>query len=276
MKSTLTFAVVAILLVAVLGVSANGGGFNEPFNNNLTNAWHPTVFEGGTFSETYCSLSMSVCSNLVNEGPDKYLRFTMTPDIIPGYYTDMEYRSSPEAEGLNNGPWTPQVGSPVVFEARLRMPGRNFDGSGDAVGTAGVGLWNNAAGADVNPNTDFILFAWAMDETTDFLQADGFRAFYLKNLFQYVGSFVPPAFDITNWFEVRIVWSVDETGQQSITYAVNDVEFASAILPEPMQGLSITLWEDNSLWGDDFLEQFLIPPQSQFLDIDYVRVRNLS
>lgn len=271
-KKLFMIVILIVLILSLVGISANGFVFHEPFNNEYAEVWHTQIYEAGTYYEGFCGIS--TCGNLATDGPDKYLSLRLGPLAYPGYYTETEYRDLPSDAGLDNGPWTPTIGSPVVLEARIRLPGRNFDGSGDAVGTAGIGLWNNAVGPNggIHPNTDFLLFSWGQNEMTDFLNLDGFAAHSVVNTFQYISTFRPVSFDIANWFDVRLVWSVDTIGQQTVEYYANGILFGEELLPEPMQGLSLTIWQDNSLFDDTFTEQFPSPATNQYFHIDDIKV----
>lgn len=271
MRSTFTLigVLAVVLLLSLGGVFANGMSFNEPFNNNLANTWYPTVFDGGVQSFTMCGISP--CMDLVSDGgQDKYLRFRLSPTTTAGY-TDAELWDRPPGDPVNGGPWTPTVGNPVVLEARIRYPGHNFDGSGDAVGTAGVCLWNH--GENLNPDYDSLCFVWSQDEFADPLAVDGFTANTTIDLLQtYFRTFRPAPFDVSNWFDVRMVWSVNESGVQTVDYYLNGSLFGTDTLPVALHGLSIVLWQDNSLVDDTFQFRNALPVVEQYFHVDDVKV----
>lgn len=269
MRSTTVIGVLAAILLLSLGtVSANGNSFHEPFNNHFSNTWYPLFYEDDVQTRTMCGTV--TCMDLVSEGPDKYLNFRLSPFTWTGY-TDSEIWDREYDDAIDNGPWTPTVGHPVVMEARIRYPDHNFDGSGDAVGTAGVCLWNHAT--DLNPAYDSLCFVWSMDEFTDFLNVDGFTANTVIDLFQtYINVFRPAPFDISHWFDVRLVWSVDHTGVQTVEYYANGVLFGTDTLPVALHGLSLVIWQDSSLVDDTFQFLSVSPVADQYFHIDDVRV----
>lgn len=269
--------VLFVLILLVAGSVLASAGFHDPFNNNLVEVWHPHTYEAGqSFPELMCGTT--TCGALTTSGMDKFFRFSLGTNVQAGVYSDSEMREEPAFAPIDGGQWTPTVGHPVVFESRLRMSaGHNQDGSGDAVGTLGVGLWNNAAGTSgPNPEYDNITFVWITDEFTDAFGVDGFGANVAWNLFPVVVSRPQFSINLQDWVDVKFIWSVDSGGTQSVQFFVNGVSTGTYVLPVPLHGLNAIAWQDNQHFDDTFTPRWLAPTAVQTFDVDYIKVTQLQ
>ncbi|HJR19291.1 MAG TPA: hypothetical protein VJ922_06190, partial [Actinomycetota bacterium] len=156
----------------------------------------------------------------------------------------------------------PTLGRPVTLEARFRASSiYRADGSGDAIGSWGVWLWNAPVvfAGDCTPRhedncsvhstvLDYFAFGFNWGEEGQFNGLmGGFRAtaidkallpFYFPDLSRY---------DIHTWLTAKAVWAVNALGVQTLTFFVNDDLVGFTVVPIPMPPLAIEIWQDNQL-----------------------------
>lgn len=209
----------------------------------------------------------------VTEGSTSYIDLKLTPDATPGYYTNAEvaelhtgYAYGEEAK------WLPEYGSPVVVEARVRWVGDfNQDGSGDAVGTSGIWLWNSPADLTngvFNPLTS-MGFSWNND---DALYAKGLAGTVVRSSIPV--SIKKPSFSVNmdGWVDLKMVWSEHWLGYQTVCFYVNGKYVGTDVLLIPITNpLSVEIWSDNQtykLTGTTYEN----PTEDQSFQVDYVRV----
>lgn len=259
-----------VLLVLALLVTAMvqaGSSFSDNFNGRFHQTWYFINYEdGGRHPGVSCGTD--ACAARAGNA----LVLSIFPSITAGDYTgtDVSEVNLDQANPTETGTWNPEVGDPVVLEARVKWSGNyNADGTG-AIGTSGVVLWNSAVSPfGPYPSYDQIGFEWA-DSTILGGYLAGLTASAVVDL-NPIYVVRPGATNIHDWIVVKLVWSVDALGQQSVVYYVNGVSIGTVALPVAFHNLSTEIWNDNQQPGF-FGITYPSPVATQSMKIDWVKV----
>jgi hypothetical protein len=264
-------------------VSATSIKIKDNFNN-LDSQWNFINFEeenGVQVIRPGLMCGTDACASLVKSGGDKFMRIAVNPSTTPGFYTDTEVNQvalGDPAVTTDSGPFTATYGHPVTLEARIRWNNAyNYDGTGPAVGSSGVILWNSAVLPGTGPTSqyDAIGFSWVSDNTIGGL-VKGFTSLSYVNR-QFAGISRPASpININEWIDVKLVWEENISQQQSVTYYANGELIATHMLPERLKGLSVEMWNDNQepTFGPGGLVQVYSSPSiPQHFEIDKVSVK---
>lgn len=213
------------------------------------------------------------CIRVQEENGTSFVEFVLFPDEQPGGYTNAEMAEvqSGYAYGME-GVWKPEIGQPVVLEARVRWVGDfHPDGSGESVGTSGVWLWNSPpefATKTFNPSTA-LGFSLASDEN---IFGVGLTGMVMIQNFPVLVKAPPFEVDVNGWTELRLEWATDLTGQQTANYWINDQFIGGGTLPVSIsEALSLEMWHDNQAFQISGAI-FQNPPEEQAFQVDYLRV----
>jgi len=235
----------------------------------------------------------AVCVTNETEGTTKLLRMALYPEVYPGTFNLAQIGDNRDGFSYNiPHRWLPTVNHPVVMQARFRASSNyNIDGSGGAKGTFGFWLQNDAneltAAAQANPSRDGSFndhsdnlysmgFNWADENTLGGL-FKGFKATAVDKLV-YTGPLLSTQItgvNINDWTDLKLVWSVNILGVQSVTYYVNNSQVAYAALPLPAPSMSVIAWSDNEepqLGASGIVYTYANPTSQQNFDIDYLSV----
>lgn len=239
----------------------------------------------------------AVCiTHEVDEKGEKFLRFTLLPQDFPGKINIAQINEQRDsfAYGLTHR-WLPTAGHPVVFTVRFRAS-ENYqvDGSGGAIGSFGMYLWNapdyktdpnaNIEREDLwatHPDDTFLMgFLWNDERTLqaipEFLK--GMNAVAAVQTQQ--NYFVTPIrnVEINKWVNARIVWEVDEAGTQTVSHYINDQllrTFSPSIL---YPSLTLQIHNDNErfqMGPNGFYAEYPNPTAPQHFELDEVEVKQL-
>lgn len=262
----------------------------DDFNGSYDVDWHFTNYEeyNGVLSvNPGVECGTDACAELVTEGSDQFMRLSINTSADGGIYTNTDVS---EVElglptSIHSGQWTAEYNRPVTMEARVRWnEAYNFNGSGDAVGTNGVILWNSAIGAD-GPSMEYnqIGFSWITQDAF-FGLLSGLRATTIFNSLPI--GFAQPLqpVNINDWVNLKLVWYENILGIQYVKYYVNNNLISVQILPVNYHNLSVEMWNDNqepqitlqgllnSGGGVPYEINYPTPTVDQAFEIDYVRV----
>lgn len=224
--------------------------------------------------EDYCSNYSCVLADA--QGNNDFANLALYPNIVEGYYVNAEI--SEERTGYAYGDpagWMPTWRHPVIVEARVKWDGDfNQDGSGDAIGTNGVWLWNSPpdlASGEFKPMVS-MGFSWNNDDSAI---AKGLAATVMR-LGLPVGI-RKPLFnvDMDDWVTLKMKWERDLLGTQTVHFWINGCWIGSELLQIPItEPLSFTIWHDNQTYGL-LNTTFESPSVEQNFLVDYVDIQQL-
>jgi hypothetical protein len=233
-----------------------------------------------------------VALRVQNNNGDKFLRMSLYPEQYPGTFNIVQ--GSDQRDGFTYNVahrWLPTVGHPVTVTSRFRASDNyHTDGGGGAVGTFGVWLQNNpdelTEAAKQNPSRDdsFIdhhdnFFAFGFNWSDQYTLGGFFRGLKATLIDQSslapITVDVPTTVNINDWVTAKTVWSVNESGVQTITYYINDQQITQQTLAVPMPALSIVYWIDNEepqFGPSGIIYQYANPVSDQNFDMDSISV----
>lgn len=222
----------------------------------------------------YCALQS--CVTAEQEGLTKFVRVKLRPQSTAGFYTISELSELEDGKSFGTpGRWSPRPNHPVVMNFRMRFSENyHLDGTGGAVGSAGVWLWNNPFGSE-NPFAIYSGFGFNW-QTANGIVAHGVTATLVRSTFPVYVSSGNPQINPNDWNLYTIIWSETESGSQNLRFLVNGQEVGSTpMIGGSMQDLSVEVWNDNQRAGilDGNFHLFFDPiPQDQYFDIDFISV----
>lgn len=279
----------SLLLVGVVGLSLSfsatptqaAGLLEDSFNGGFDFSWHFLNFEeenGVSTRHPGVACGTDACASLEQEGSTEFLKVSIFPTINEGIYTntDVSEVELGHSTSIESGPWNPQIGKPVIMTTKVRWSeGYSFDGSGGNVGTSGIILWNSAVDeTGAMPEYDHIGFTWADNQVLMGL-IGGFNATAILNQTPVGISKPLTPFNLNDWNELKMVWSTNLLGIQTVKYYVNNSLFGLQVLPVPLHNLSAEIWTDNQrpnlgLSGIEYT--YPEPIRDQSFEVDWVRV----
>jgi len=271
-----TLVAAVVLLAAVPASAACPTTYFTDFNAQQPDLYYE-VYQGGVHEVgTVCDTD--ACATFGHQGNRTYGKFTVNPSNNPGFYqntaTSQVAIGQPDTVG-NTGPVSVSYGHPVTVEAKLKWSSNYTATGGTAVGTSGLILWNGAVtDTGETPDYDQIGFTWASPNVIGGLLA-GFTAGSVVDL-NPVGINRPsPTLDISGWFKVKMVWSQDAGGVQSVSYFVEGTYIGTDVLPAQLSGLSLEIWNDNQepvFCDEGICNSFPNPSAPQSFYVDYVSI----
>ncbi|HJR19809.1 MAG TPA: hypothetical protein VJ922_08840 [Actinomycetota bacterium] len=238
-------------LIIITSASAGSPLLHERFDGSFDETWFFLNFEDddGVFGKhPMVQCGVDACASFEQTGDDRFLRVSVNPSATEGIYTNTDVS---EVElGLltstGSGDWNPVPGRPVVLEARVRWnEAYNADGSGAAVGTSGIIMWNSAVGPDgPTPDYDQIGFTWVTDRAFLGLLA-GLNATTVIDFVPLLVSRPLLPVNINDWVDLKLVWSTTVLGIQTVQYYVDGGLIGIHLLPKALRNLSVEIWNDN-------------------------------
>lgn len=233
--------------------------------------WIRNLNDNTIFEEQLCAEDS--CIRAQQENGTSLVEFVLFPDQQPDDYTNAEMAEVQSGYAYGKeGVWKPEIGQPVILEARVRWVGDfHQDGSGETVGTSGIWLWNSPpefATRTFNPSTA-LGFSLASDEN---IFGVGLTGMVMIQNFPVLVKAPPFEVDVNRWVDLRLEWATDLAGQQTASYWVNDQFIGGDTLPVPIgEALSLELWHDNQAYQISGAI-FQNPPAEQAFQVDYLRV----
>lgn len=224
--------------------------------------------------EDYCSDYSCVLAD--QQGNNDFANLALYPNIVEGHYVNAEISEERTGYAYNDpAGWMPTWRHPVVMETRVKWVGDfNQDGSGDAIGTNGVWLWNSPpdlASGEFKPMVS-MGFSWNNDDSAI---AKGLSATVMR-LGLPVGI-RKPLFnvDMDDWVTLKMQWERDLIGTQTVKFWINGCWIGSELLQIPITTpLSGTIWHDNQAYG--LLQTtFASPTVEQNFLVDYLEIQQL-
>ncbi len=287
MVHALTVSIFAATALPVNADAFNGqihyDNFNQIFLKPDPQAnWWINSFLGSNRVEDYCTTANEVCTSGIQQGGDKFARISLaaqseshTPLFTEGAISELRTYEVTDAPGI----WSPTPGHPIVFDTVARWSNNyNASGSGDAVGTAGIVLWNSPYEPGDTGNglarEAFLGFTWTGKGTlSGFLE--GLKTSIVYNGFPIITDAPLFPVDMNNWAHYKIVWSVNSANVQSVKFLINNQLVAEHVLPVNLTPLSVQMWSDNQdvQFGPSGLSiGYKNPIQVQNMEINSVRV----
>jgi len=281
-SAVLSVLAISVISLAPASVLACSYTLNDDFGRTYDFPWHFTNYEdlNGQFNKTPgLECGVDACAKLERSYGDKFLRVSVNSTTTAGIYTntDVSEVEIGTPTSIESGVWNPTVGHPVELKAKVRWNSTyNIDGTGTAVGTSGVVLWNSAVNEyGPMPEYDQIGFIW-----TNARSFGGFLAGLTGSAAVNFNPLMPlrpsPSVNIHNWVHLKLLWSVDASNVQSVEYFVNGTSIGTIVLPESLHNLSVEMWNDNQ--EPTFTEtglsiQYPAPSENQTMDVDQISVR---
>lgn len=239
--------------------------------------WVPNTWGDGSRTYGYTSGDGSASISLRREGCTKHLRLSLHPDPTPnGGYSNADVLNfqNPGEHFGQQLPFKATYGHPVILTARIRWQGDyGADGSGQAVGTSGVAIWNHAYGNNAFSPLHYFGLSWSMKGSG--AGVEGFGAVIVSDNFP-IAFFQPPAgVDFKQWNRFKVIWYVDSQGQEFVSFWLNGKKWGTTTQltsPTPSTGLALDLWNDNQLFS--FETGLTYPPATtnQHFDVDFARI----
>lgn len=283
--------VASLILLIASTVSAGSPLLSERFDGAFDETWFFLNFEDddGVFGKhPGIQCGVDACASLEAEGSEGFLRVSVKPSVTEGIYTNTDVS---EVElglptSIESGTWNPTPAHPVVLEARVRWSDAyNADGSGSAVGTSGLILWNSAVGPEgPSPEYDQMGFTWVTKRAFYGLLS-GLNATTVINFVPAMVSRPLQPVNINEWVDLKLVWSTNFLGLQLVRYYVNGSIIGIHLLPVPLRDLSVEIWNDNQeptvtlggLLKDpgqiSYTTKYPSPTTQQSFEVDEVTVR---
>lgn len=281
MKRALTAALLiplaAVLMVAVPASADGGSGsYFTDFNSQQPELIYE-VFQNG-IHEPATACGTDACASFGIQGQKTYGKFTVNPSDNPGFYQNTA--TSQVAVGQSDtpadaGPLSVSYGHPITLEAKIKWSANYTATGGTARGTSGLILWNGAVtDTGQTPDYDQLGFTWASPNVAGGIFA-GFTAGSVVDLNPTGINYPAAPLDIDSWFKVRMIWSQDSNGVQSVSYYADEQYLGTDVLPAQLHGLSLEIWNDNQepVFCDEGLcNNFATLDAPQSFYVDYVKI----
>jgi hypothetical protein len=237
------------------------------------------VIQTGNGGQTYDYVTPGSSSTLSGRGLNKSAKLSVTPDDVVADYQNAELSD------VNTGwvfgselPWKPTMHHPVILNAKVKWGSNyNLDGSGGAVGSSGLWMWNvpvDYAGGELHPMDAFGI-NWA---TQGSAMGEGLNVMTLQSSWPVSMKSVAaelPTFDMQEWNDLKIIWrQTNSAGAQEVKMYLNNTLVDTVALEYPMGSLAVQMWNDNQLysWEGPIMQD---PVETQDFFVDNVRVLQL-
>lgn len=305
-KRVLVISALALLLVLPTTISASSNKVKEKFNHSIGivdqskpwDYWYETLISAdaqGFFKQENLNQALecnnAVCITTEKDHGDHFARLALNPQQYPGNVNIAQLSEQRDAFSYNAAHrWFPTDGNPVTMETRMRFsPNFHADGTGGAIGTTIVELWN-APDYYLDPTADitrdnsgfrthfentFVMgFTWTDPATLGGL-FKGFKATVTDQPGLPTASFDLSSVNINDWFTGKIVWSADSTGAQTISFYIDNVLVGENHPAVPMPPLTVNIIQDNAqvTFGPGGIVYVRANPTApQYLDIDRITI----
>lgn len=276
MKKYFLGIVVTVASVLLIATPANASClvYYTEFQSQQPDLFYEIYENDQHFPGSVCGTD--ACVTFEKQGQRTLGQFTINPSTTPGFYQNAATSQVPLPGEPDQGPYSLSPGQSLTLESKIKWS-QNYDfaGAGAAQGTSGVILWNGAVGVEgQSPEYDQIGFTWASQDVLLGLTG-GFTVNSFVDLTPVGISQPVPTTNINEWLKVQLVWSADATGAQSVTYYVDGQFVATHVLPAPLTGLSLEIWNDNqepTFCDEGLCNTFPTPTQTQSFFVDYVKI----
>jgi len=280
----LAFAVLAVTLMPVSTAKASGFDYlYEPFDELNFQPVDPDAYwwvtnsgEEGGYPMLWNDLNGNGSSvSIEKQGRwNSYADLSLLTTTTEGYYTNAEISETPSGFAYNQGKWNPEYRHPVLLRTKVRWDGDfNTDGSGDAIGSSGVWLWNSPMDYmtyEFYP-IDAMGISWNNDGSA---LVPGLNSLVMQQDWPvHVGT--PTVSDMGNWLNFTMLWNEDANGNQSVQQWVNGQYLGKVDLAAPIdEGLAVQIWHDNQTYNYEgvLLET---PVEDQSFQVDYLAIVQL-
>ncbi|HSA84221.1 MAG TPA: hypothetical protein VLF20_05070 [Patescibacteria group bacterium] len=271
--STLLIALIASLLLPIPAKASSVDYFTD-FESQQPELFYE-IYEGGVhYPNLACGTD--ACVFFETQGQRTFGRFVVNPSATPGFYQNAATSHIQLPSEPNQGPYSVTYGHPITMEAKIKWSANyDIDGLSDAQGTSGIVLWNGAVGTEgETAEYDHIGFMWASQDVL-FGAISGFMANSFVDQFPVDMSRPTLPIDINEWVKVKLVWSEDINGVQSVTYSADGQLLGTHVLPTHLEGLGLEIWNDNQepvFCEEGICNTFPNPNQPQSFFVDYVKI----
>lgn len=253
-------------------IKSPGGSGSDPY-------WW--VINNGDNIQTYDNCADASCITGEKEQSLKYARLQLIHDTTPAVWVGTEYNGTEISEyrtmysSALPGRWLPTYGHPVTVTAIVRFSSNYAqDGTGGAVGSAGIWLWNSYPDPVQYAPVNAFGFNWDENGT-----AGGYNGLQMTALQDTVPFYIQPlaiSLDMTAWHTWSFTWSANASAAQSITWSLDGVTTGQTTLATSYPALSLTIWNDNQfptfLGNGQFAVIYHNPVAPQNFDVDSVEI----
>lgn len=310
LKRILVSSAVALLLVLPTTTFAGGNKlkykdkFKDPIGVVDTSKpwdyWYETLISAdsqGFYKQENIGQSLecnnAACITQHKIKGDEFVRLALNPQQYPGNVNIAQLSEQRDAFSYDSQhPWFPTTDHPVTMETKMRFsPNFHADGTGGAIGTTIVELWNapdyyldptanisrdNSGFRTHFENTFVMGFTWTDPATLGGL-FKGFKATVTNQPGLPTASFDLSNVNINDWFTGKIVWSVDNVGAQTIKFYIDNVLVGQNSPTIPFPPLTVNFIQDNAqvtVGPTGIVYVRANPTASQYLDIDEFSISN--
>lgn len=278
----------AVFATSTLALSPVGGGlFFEGFSTLRNKETNPNAnvyiinqgnINGQGQGVVYDKVGDGTSVKLKTEGLNRFARLAQHPTQTAGIYYNAEVaelRTGTAADEI--GRWKPELFKPVILTSRIRFSDNyKLDGSGNAVGSAGIWLWNSPIDFEelsqgiyrpqIGIGLNYATGASAL--------ATGFNFSIIRDSFPVFStpiSGINPA----DWNVYTVKWEKTFSGAQKVTFYLNGEVKATETIADPLGNLSLEVWNDNQYVTPEYSIAFQQAVAEQNMDVDYISIFRL-
>lgn len=237
---------------------------------------------------TQCVTEGKSCLLNMNNGNKSFMRFIHEP-LPAGYELAKDkWRNivladvNPNFSAPYLDRWVPEVGHPIVVKARVRFSPNYTQSGDDAVGSAGIWLWNMPffyGDENFPPNfypLNAIGLTWADQNSLDG-ELTGLTVTVNKTDVPFLNApvyiqKVNNVTDLTDWMDFKMRWSRGEDGSDKVKFWVNEEFVGEYTMDGMLPPLAFELWVDNQV-GEVNYSTFSEITNTQYMDVDYLKAK---
>jgi hypothetical protein len=239
------------------------------------------VINNGDNVQTYANCGDATCATGEKEQSLKYARLQLLHDATPAVWDGLEYNGVEISEyrtmysSALPGRWLPTYGHPVTVTAVVRFSSNYLqNGTGGAVGSTGLWLWNSYPDPVQYVPVKAFGFNWAESGAAGMLGGLQMSAF--QDSYPIYNQAPTLSLNMAAWHTWSFVWSANTAGAQSVTWSVDGVTTGQTALEAPFPALSLAIWNDNQyptfLEGGQYAVVYHNPSSVQNFDIDSIEI----
>ena len=254
------------------GGDGNNGNGNNPY-------WW--VINNGDGAQVYAGCADASCILAGHEQSTKFARLQLLHDTTPAVWDGTEYNGTEISEyrtmysSALPGRWLPSYGLPVTVSASVRFSANYLQsGSGGALGTAGMWLWNSYPDPVAYAPINAFGFNWVEQGAAGGL--NGLQASALQDTVPVYSQAITTSQNMSVWHTWMFTWRADPSGNQSIQWWLDGTSLGQTALAVPFPALSLTFWNDNQFptYLQDGQSTVVMhnPTAEQDFDIDWVEI----
>lgn len=216
-----------------------------------------------------------------NAGADEFARLEIEHDAANEPWDGAEYIGTEISEyqtmysAALPGRWLPTLDHPVIITAQVRFSANYLaDGSGGAVGSAGMWMWNSYPDPQTYVPIQAFGFQWLQQGSVGGM--DGLQLTAAQDSYPIYSQLISPTLDLTAWHTWSLEWAETATGEQTLAWRLDGELLGETTLTYPYAALSLTLWNDNQhpvlTETGDMIIVFSNPAAAQDFDINWVEI----